>query len=245
MRPIHLILLLTCTTLLSCLDQKSTTSSTDSSVSTETIDDGNQYLKSQFYIANLTGVKITKEQAANENEILICENRSGFCQSICVNQLWLSSAFKRYTILWSGYQHPGTCAVNIFGVNSEDGTPDYYYFSGTYIQPNGSVLGHCGGISAANPTLMGKYRFTETRVPNGETTPDPFGRRLYYTLDTQLSTGATVRTYLRTYEPVQDSSAVHKFSYMIGNVETTLQSVNGFTCVRRNQITDQVFGALQ
>ncbi|MBX9767766.1 MAG: hypothetical protein K2X47_10885 [Bdellovibrionales bacterium] len=164
-----------------------------------------------------------------------------------MNQLWYSQPFKRYALLWSGYQYGGTCSVYIFGHNADDGLPSYKFYFGTYTQPNPpSVLGYCSGISVASPNESGRYNFTENRVAEGAVTPDPFGRRLYYALDFQDANGAPGgRTYVRAYEPVQDSGAVYLFSYLVGGVETTFQTVNGFSCVAETQITDGVVSNLQ
>lgn len=231
--------------LTSCLDQNSQQSS--STPGAETIDDGGIYPKTQFYIADMSGNRISKDQASNQNLILLCEQKSGFCQNICVNQLWYSQPFKRYALLWSGYQFGGTCSAYVFGHNADDGLPSYKFYSGVYVQPTPpSVLGYCSGISVANPNKVGRYEFTENRVAEGSATPDPFGRRLFYALDVQDENGNPAgRTYVRAYEPVQGSGAVLIFSYLIGGVEATWQSVNGFSCVKESEILDSTIQTLQ
>ena len=246
LRSKNFLVLILSLVLTSCLGQNSGQS--DSSSSNETLDDGGRYLKSQFYIADLNGTEITKEDAANFNDVLVCERRSGFCQSVCINQIYYSTPYKRYSLLWSGYIYGGTCSVYVLGHNDSDaGKPLYKYYSGVYVQPNPpSVLGYCDGISVASPNAIGRYDFTENRVPSGDPTPDPWGRRLYYALDTMDLTGnPSGRTFVRSYEPVQDSNSVHLFSYMVGGLETTWQTVNGFACVRENQITDAAILNLQ
>lgn len=246
MRWKRLLIIILTLPLSSCLDQQSSQSNT--SVSNETLDDGGRYLKSQFYIADMNGNEITKDAAANFNDVLVCERQSRACESICVNQIFYSGPYRRYSLLWSGYIYGGSCSVYILGHNDIDnGLPEFRYYSGTYVQPNPpSVLGYCSGISIASPNLSGRYDFSENRVPSGQSTPDPWGRRLYYALDTQGLNGSSIgRTYVRSYEPVQDSGAVHLFSYMVGGVETTWQGVNGFSCVKSNEITDSVISNLQ
>ncbi len=245
MRRTKTIILLLFLSLTSCLDPKSESSSP--SLSSESIDDGGRYLKSEFYIADLNGNEISKSQAANFNDILVCDRQSQACESICVNQLFYSGPYKRYSLLWSGYIHGGTCSVYVMGHNdSDNGLPSYKYYSGNYIQSNPpSVVGHCSGISVSSPNIVGRFDFTENRVSSGQPTPDPWGRRLYYALDVfDAAGGPYSRTYIRAYEPVQDSGAVHLFSSLVGGVETTWQSVNGFSCVREDQITDSLISQL-
>ncbi len=239
------LLIISLLSLVSCLDKNTSTSA--SSTPNEALDDGGRYQKSQFYIADSNGNEITKDQAASFNEVLICDRQSRACESVCVNQIFYSGAYKRYSVLWSGYIYGGTCSIYVLGHNdSDNGFPSFKYYAGTYIQPNPpSVIGQCSGIAMSNPTATGRYDFTENRVPSGQSTPDPWNRRLYYALETLDLMGNALRhTYVRAYEPVQDSGAVHLFSYLVGGVETTWQSVNGYTCVREDQITDSLISQL-
>lgn len=241
---VNLNLLILASFLLSSCLAKNSSETASSKPTEEILGDNPRYLKSQFYLADGSGNKITKTQAATMTTVLICEVQSGFCQSICVNQIY--NDIHRYNLLWSGRRPNGTCSVWLQGHNHEAGLPEYQRFDGTYQYFPNSVLGQCVGIDLSNPAAQGFYSFRETAAPSGEASPDPWGRRLYATLEFEdLSKNPSGRDFIRTYQPVQDSNTVYMFSYFIGNVETTLQAVPGYDCARADQITSSVISNLR
>lgn len=188
---------------------------------------------------------LTDEQLDAANSILVCPIVGvSYCQQICVNQAF--NFRHRYGLLYTGYIWPNAkCAYYIFQHNDESGLVGYEYFEGNY-QTGSSVVGRCTGTDLTAPMSSGFYSFTENRLSEGQISPAPDHSRLYYSLDfLDINEQPGGRYILSNYQPMFDSNVVYSFDRPFGSISVHFQQLNGFVCVKRNQITPAVIDLIQ
>lgn len=197
------------------------------------------YPESQFNFKDVNAPHsvLTEAQLDSANEILVCSKIGAvYCNQICVNQAF--NFRHRFALLKTGYIWPNAqCAYYIFEHNNQSGLVSFEYFEGLY-QTGSGVVGKCTGTNLAAPTSFGYYGFTENRVPAGQISPAPDHSRLYYSLDMlDVNEQPAGRYILSNYQPMFDSNVVYAFDRPFGSIYVHFDILNGFDCVKRNEIT--------
>jgi hypothetical protein len=206
------------------------------------------YPQDLFDVRDPTNSKkvLTESELDSANEVLLCSKVGvRFCQSMCVNQIF--NFRKRYSALSTGYIWPdGKCGLFLFNHNGEKGLTDFEYFLGSYVNGPSSVVGNCEGINLNDPTLSGYYSFLEKRVPQGVMSPSPDGSRLYYVLNLQdYSNSNSQEIILQNYQPMPDSRSVWSFSMPMGSVYPHYQQIPGYSCVKREEVSEDMLSLIK
>ncbi len=184
-------------------------------------------------------------QLDEANEVLVCSKVGVvYCEQICVNQAF--NFRHRFGLLKTGYIWPnGQCAYYIFQHNDESSLVSFEYFEGQY-QTGSSVVGRCTGTNLSAPTSMGYYGFTENRVPAGQISPAPDRSRLYYSLDMlDINEQPAGRYILSNYQPMFDSNVVYSFDRPFGSIGVHFDMLDGFGCVKRQEINPAVIDLIR
>lgn len=198
--------------------------------------DGNDESSPEVYYKTIDGEEVT----GNENLILECLKDINFCKSVCIAVPFPEQ--KRYSLFATNYlAGSGKCVL--WKMSYPNGTTynEAQYYIGDY-QAQG-LSGKCANVNIASPDFNGLYGFEEVRVPEGQVSPHPSGLRFYYTLNLLETNLVPSGSYiLNNYNPPAS------WTYRDNSVSTgtiTPQLVNGFSCVKDQEITNTVINNLE